>query len=170
MVVVAESKQPKGVSLQTIKKALGARGLDIVKFNRRINQAIKELVNEGKIVQVKGIGASGTFKLSKKDPSKSKSTSALTKPSVRKSVNLKVRDIKAGAPKKDEKKKKDNKKHTAKKPAEGKSSAKKSPRMAEKKRSVKPSPKKSGKVTTKKQKGTQRKSAVSSKTLGKGKK
>lgn len=182
--ILSESKQRKGTSGYTIKKILEGKGVDVKKLNGRINVALKRLVLNGTIVQVSGIGASGSFRLPKKESSKSKSKNVLGKSPARKSVGKKVRVKTASTPKKDKKKKKEDKKKNkrpaakkaaAKKPAAKKSAAKKSPKKPEQKRRAKPSPKKSGKVTPKKQersqkKVAQRKSATSRKTSGKGKK
>uniref|UniRef100_A0A3Q0RXG4 Histone H1 n=1 Tax=Amphilophus citrinellus TaxID=61819 RepID=A0A3Q0RXG4_AMPCI len=61
--VVTASKERKGVSLAALKKALAAGGYDVEKNNARVKIAIKSLVSKGTLVQLKGIGASGSFKL-----------------------------------------------------------------------------------------------------------
>ncbi len=63
---VSASKERSGVSLAALKKALAAGGYDVEKKNSRVKLAIKSLVTKGTLVQVKGTGASGSFKLSKK--------------------------------------------------------------------------------------------------------
>uniref|UniRef100_A0A673MY17 Histone H1 n=1 Tax=Sinocyclocheilus rhinocerous TaxID=307959 RepID=A0A673MY17_9TELE len=62
---VSASKERSGVSLAALKKALAAGGYDVEKKNSRIKLAIKSLVTKGTLVQVKGTGASGSFKLNK---------------------------------------------------------------------------------------------------------
>ncbi|XP_016307151.1 histone H1-like [Sinocyclocheilus anshuiensis] len=62
---VSASKERSGVSLAALKKALAAVGYDVEKKNSRIKLAIKSLVTKGNLVQVKGTGASGSFKLNK---------------------------------------------------------------------------------------------------------
>ncbi|XP_017520905.3 histone H1.2-like [Manis javanica] len=64
--VVAASKERSGVSLAALKKALAATGYDVEKNNSRIKLGLKSLVNKGTLVQTKGTGASGSFKLNKK--------------------------------------------------------------------------------------------------------
>ncbi|XP_006872867.1 PREDICTED: histone H1.3-like [Chrysochloris asiatica] len=63
---VAASKERSGVSLAALKKALAAAGYDVEKNNSRIKLGLKSLVNKGTLVQTKGTGASGSFKLNKK--------------------------------------------------------------------------------------------------------
>ncbi|EPY83087.1 histone H1.3 [Camelus ferus] len=63
---VAASKERNGVSLAALKKALAAAGYDVEKNNSRIKLGLKSLVSKGTLVQTKGTGASGSFKLNKK--------------------------------------------------------------------------------------------------------
>ncbi|NXT17500.1 H110 protein, partial [Syrrhaptes paradoxus] len=63
---VSASKERKGLSLAALKKALAAGGYDVEKNNSRIKLGLKSLVSRGTLVQTKGIGASGSFRLSKK--------------------------------------------------------------------------------------------------------
>ncbi|CAB3236290.1 unnamed protein product [Arctia plantaginis] len=57
-------KSRKGVSLQAIKKYLTEKyNVDTEKINYIIKKYIKKAVEEGTIIQTKGIGASGSFKL-----------------------------------------------------------------------------------------------------------
>ncbi|XP_032194287.1 histone H1.4-like [Mustela erminea] len=60
------SKERSGVSLAVLKKALAAAGYDMEKNNSRIKLGLKSLVSKGTLVQTKGTGASGSFKLNKK--------------------------------------------------------------------------------------------------------
>ncbi|NXP36218.1 H110 protein, partial [Leiothrix lutea] len=82
---VSASKERKGLSLAALKKALAAGGYDVEKNNSRIKLGLKSLVSKGTLVQTRGIGASGSFRLSKKpgeakeEASKKKKTAA-TKP------------------------------------------------------------------------------------------
>ncbi|EHH52779.1 Histone H1.1 [Macaca fascicularis] len=62
----SSSKERGGVSLAAFKKALAAAGYDVEKNNSRIKLGIKSLVSKGTLVQTKGTGASGSFKLNKK--------------------------------------------------------------------------------------------------------
>ncbi|XP_006048090.3 histone H1.1 [Bubalus bubalis] len=63
---VSSSKERSGVSLAALKKALAAAGYDVEKNNSRIKLGLKSLVGKGTLVQTKGTGASGSFKLNKK--------------------------------------------------------------------------------------------------------
>ncbi|KAL8176671.1 UNVERIFIED_CONTAM: hypothetical protein K2H54_037412 [Gekko kuhli] len=63
---VAASKERNGVSLAALKKVLAAAGYDVEKNNSRIKLGLKSLVGKGTLVQTKGTGASGSFKLNKK--------------------------------------------------------------------------------------------------------
>ncbi|XP_051851640.1 histone H1.4-like [Antechinus flavipes] len=63
---VEASKERSGVSLAALKKALAAAGYDVEKNNSRIKLGLKSLVSKGTLVQTKGTGASGSFKLNKK--------------------------------------------------------------------------------------------------------
>ncbi|XP_016388591.1 histone H1-like [Sinocyclocheilus rhinocerous] len=63
---VSASKERSGVSLAALKKALAAEGYDVEKNNSRVKIAVKSLVTKGTLVQTKGTGASGSFKLNKK--------------------------------------------------------------------------------------------------------
>lgn len=49
-----------------IKKALAAGGYDVEKNKARVKVALMSLVKKGTLVQTKGTGASGSFKMSKK--------------------------------------------------------------------------------------------------------
>ncbi|KAK2914437.1 hypothetical protein Q8A67_002836 [Cirrhinus molitorella] len=112
---VSASKERSGVSLAALKKALAAGGYDVEKNNSRVKIAIKSLVTKGTLVQVKGTGASGSFKLNKKQ------------------AETKKKPAKKAAPK--------AKKPAAKKPA----AAKKPKSAAAKKPAAKKSPKKAKK-------------------------
>ncbi|XP_045073648.1 histone H1-like [Coregonus clupeaformis] len=63
---VTASKERSGVSLAALKKTLAAGGYDVEKNNSRVKIAVKSLVTKGTLVQTKGTGASGSFKLNKK--------------------------------------------------------------------------------------------------------
>ncbi|XP_028450710.1 histone H1-like [Perca flavescens] len=132
---VTEAKDRKGTSLPAIKKTLATKGIDLDKSNKRINTAVKKLVTDGKLVQNKGIGASGSFKLPKAQPKTAKAV---------KKTPVKVKKPAAKSPqKKTAVKKTAVKKTAAKKPAAKKPAAKKSPvKKAAKKPAVKSTPKK----------------------------
>ncbi|KAM9841342.1 uncharacterized protein ACBR49_014817 [Aulostomus maculatus] len=132
---VAASKERSGVSLVALKKALAIGGYDVEKNKSRIKVALKNLVVKGILEQVKGTGASGSFKVSKKSEPKAKN-------SVKKTVKK--------APVKAKKPTAAKKPPTAKKPkaAAKKVAAKKSPKKAAKSTAAKKatkSPKKANK-------------------------
>ncbi|XP_038624298.1 histone H1.4-like [Tachyglossus aculeatus] len=80
---VAASKERNGVSLAALKKALAAAGYDVEKNNSRIKLGLKNLVAKGTLVQTKGTGASGSFKINKKaagSEGKAKKPAAVAKP------------------------------------------------------------------------------------------
>lgn len=92
---VAASKERGGVSAAALKKALAAAGYDVEKNKARVRIAIRSLVANGTLVQLKGTGASGSYKMSKKpaEPKakttkkaapKSKKTAATRKPAPKK--------------------------------------------------------------------------------------
>ncbi|XP_036309024.1 histone H1t [Pipistrellus kuhlii] len=62
------SQERAGMSLAALKKVLAAAGYDVDKNNSRIKLVLKSLVSKGTLVQTKGTGASGSFRLSKKAP------------------------------------------------------------------------------------------------------
>uniref|UniRef100_A0A8C4RE16 Histone H1 n=1 Tax=Erpetoichthys calabaricus TaxID=27687 RepID=A0A8C4RE16_ERPCA len=63
---VSASKERHGLSLAGLKKALAAGGYDVEKNNARVKLAVKSLVSKGALVQTRGTGASGSFKINKK--------------------------------------------------------------------------------------------------------
>uniref|UniRef100_A0A8P0SFQ2 H1.6 linker histone, cluster member n=2 Tax=Canis lupus familiaris TaxID=9615 RepID=A0A8P0SFQ2_CANLF len=66
MEALSVSQERAGMSLAALKKALAAAGYDVEKNNSRIKLCLKSLVSKGTLVQTKGTGASGSFKLNKK--------------------------------------------------------------------------------------------------------
>ncbi|XP_067878394.1 histone H1-like [Heterodontus francisci] len=114
---VAECSVRSGMSLQAIKKALRVKGVDVEKSKFQIKQSIKRLVAKDFLVQTKGTGASGTFKITKqekkgnktakKSPGKkivakkvSSKKTAAKKVSSKKTAAKKVSSKKAATPKK----------------------------------------------------------------------
>lgn len=71
---ISSLKERRGSSLAAIKKYVAANfKVDIVRLAPFIRKYLKKAVVDGKLVQVKGTGASGSFKLSqaaKKEPKK----------------------------------------------------------------------------------------------------
>uniref|UniRef100_UPI00398EFBCA histone H1-like n=1 Tax=Pristiophorus japonicus TaxID=55135 RepID=UPI00398EFBCA len=141
--VVADGSDRKGMSLAAIKKALAAKGVDVEKRGSQIRFSIKRNVTNGFLVQTKGTGASGSFKVAKKE-NQGKVGRKVKKPAAKKSP------AKKPAAKKSPAKKPAAKKSPAKKPAAKKSSTKKpaAKKSPAKKTAAKKSPAK--KTSTKK--------------------
>ncbi|CAL8385551.1 unnamed protein product [Gadus morhua 'NCC'] len=117
---VSASKERSGVSLPALKKSLAAAGYDVEKNNSRVKVAVKSLVAKGTLIQTKGTGASGSFKVSKeaKKPAAKKAAA----PKVKKPAVKKPAAVKKATPKK-------AKKPAAKKPVSAKKATpKKAPR------------------------------------------
>merc|ERR1712242_380340 len=127
-------KEPKGSSGPAIQKYIAANyKVDIVKLSPFIRKALKSLVEKKKLVQTKGTGASGSFKLNKeakkvtakktaKPPKKAK------KPAAKKAAKKPAGEKKAKAPKKPKSPKKakaPKKAKSPKKPAAKKAAPKK---------------------------------------------
>ncbi|XP_072345701.1 histone H1-like [Scyliorhinus torazame] len=142
--IVAESGDRKGISLQAIKKALRSKGVDVDKRGAQIKQSVRRELAKGALAQVKGTGASGSFKIVKKTTGgKLRQTVAGKKPSVKKPAA-----------------KKSPKKTAATKTSVKKPAAKKSPKKpAAKKSPKKPAAKKSPKKPAAKKAATPKKSA-----------
>ncbi len=108
---VAASNERKGVSLAALKKALAGGGYDVEKNNSRVKIALKSLVKKGALVQTKGTGASGSFKVSKKPAAKKPVKKVVAKPkkpaakkAAAKVAKPKKAAVKKPAPKKSPKK------------------------------------------------------------------
>ncbi|XP_041839038.1 histone H1-like isoform X2 [Melanotaenia boesemani] len=143
---VAESKERKGMSLAALKKVLAGKGVDVSKANKRINTAVTKLVSKGTLSQTKGTGASGSFKLAKKEPKVAKPAKKV---------------VKKKAPAKAKKPAAAKKTTAAKKPAAKKAAVKKSPKKAPAKKAVKKvAAKKSPKKPAAKKPKTAKKPAV----------
>ncbi|XP_024061624.2 histone H3.v1-like [Terrapene carolina triunguis] len=131
---VSASKERKGLSLAALKKVLAAGGYDVEKNNSRIKLGLKSLVSKGILVQTKGTGASGSFKLNKKPGEikekapKKKPAAKPKKPAAKKPASASKKPKKAAAVKKSPKK--------AKKPAA--SAAKKAAKSPKKAKPAKP--------------------------------
>ncbi|CAL9685037.1 unnamed protein product [Knipowitschia caucasica] len=139
---IAESKERKGISVAAVKKALAAKGVDVVKANKRINNTLKRMVLNGVVSQTKGTGASGSFKLAAKEakPKTAKKAPAKAKkPAAKKATTPKKKVVKkAKSPAK-----KAAKKPAAKSPKKvAKKPAAKSPKKVAKKPAKKVTPKK----------------------------
>ncbi|KAL7838791.1 hypothetical protein AOLI_G00271950 [Acnodon oligacanthus] len=129
---VSQSKERSGVSLAALKKALAAGGYDVDKNKSRVKIAVKSLVTKGTLVQTKGTGASGSFKLNKKQAEPKKKVAKKAAPKAKKAAVKKPAAAKKP------------KKVAAKKPAAAKKSPKKAKKPAAAKKVAK-SPKKAKK-------------------------
>uniref|UniRef100_A0A8C8R5S2 H15 domain-containing protein n=1 Tax=Pelusios castaneus TaxID=367368 RepID=A0A8C8R5S2_9SAUR len=131
---VSASKERRGLSLAALKKVLAAGGYDVEKNNSRIKLGLKSLVSKGILVQTKGTGASGSFKLNKKPGEikekapKKKAAAKPKKPAAKKPASAAKKPKKAAAVKKSPKK--------AKKPAA--SAVKKAAKSPRKVKAAKP--------------------------------
>ena len=132
---VGALKERKGSSKQAIEKYVCANYKVGTKYNGPLKIAIRKLVENGDLTQVKGKGASGSFKIAKVEKPAKKVVAK--KPAAKKAPAKKAPAKKAPA-----------KKTAAKKPAAKKPPAKKSP--VKKAPAKKTAPKKVVKKTTKK--------------------
>ncbi|XP_059361680.1 histone H1-like [Carassius carassius] len=78
---VSASKERTGVSLAALKKALAAGSYDVDKKNVSVNSHIKLAII---LLQVKGTGASGSFKISKKQNETKKNPAKKATPKAKK--------------------------------------------------------------------------------------
>merc|ERR1712088_1234021 len=110
-------KERKGSSLAAIKKYIGTNyKADPVKMSVFIKKALKSGVEKKTILQVKGVGASGSFKLAKPKPKKK--VAAKSKPAAAKKATPKKKVEKSKSAKPSAKPKKPvAKKAASKKPA-----------------------------------------------------
>uniref|UniRef100_UPI00358E1B37 histone H1.11L-like n=1 Tax=Myxine glutinosa TaxID=7769 RepID=UPI00358E1B37 len=74
--VVGSSKERNGMSLVALKKALGVDGYILHRNSVRVNTAVKRLLASGKLVQTRGTGAAGSFKLHKEKSAKVKKSTS----------------------------------------------------------------------------------------------
>ena len=134
---ISNLKERKGSSLAAIKKYVVANyKVDAAKIAPFIRRFLKKAVADGKLVQTKGTGASGSFKLSKVKEEKPKKV-AKKKPAAKKPAAKK--DKKAKTPKKAAKK--------AKTPKKSAKSPKKTEKKAKKPKAAKPKKPKAKKAT-----------------------
>uniref|UniRef100_A0A3Q1ILV0 H15 domain-containing protein n=1 Tax=Anabas testudineus TaxID=64144 RepID=A0A3Q1ILV0_ANATE len=95
---VSASTERGGVSLVSLKKALKAGGYDVVKNKARILIAIRRLVSNKKLLQTKGTGASGSFKLNKNPPTpRKKKVVKKKKPGAKKVRRTSIKKTAGGA-------------------------------------------------------------------------
>ena len=144
---IAALKDRKGSSLSAIKKYIAATyKVDVVKLAPFIRRYLKKAVTDGKLNQVKGTGASGSFKLAKAaaEEKKPKAKKAATKKPAAKKAAKK-------SPKKAAKKPAAKKAKTPKKEKKAKKPAAAKPKKPKAKKATK-SPKKAAKKPAKKSK------------------
>ncbi|KAK5889578.1 hypothetical protein CesoFtcFv8_015571 [Champsocephalus esox] len=112
---VTASKERKGISYVALKKELAVKGIDNA---NQVKRAVKKLVENGALVQVKGSGASGSFKATKpaekpkkvakkpavkaKKPAAAAKKPAAKKPAAKKAITKSPKKVaaKKAAPKK----------------------------------------------------------------------
>ena len=139
---IAALKDRKGSSLPAIKKYVAATyKVDVVKLAPFIRRYLKKAVEDGKLSQVKGSGASGSFKLAKAAKEEKKPKKVVKKPAAKKSPKKAAK--KPAAKKAAKKAKTPKKEKKAKKPAAAK------PKKPKAKKATK-SPKKVAKKPAKK--------------------
>ena len=136
---IAELKERKGSSRQAIEKYIAANYKVGPKYTGPMKQALKKGVEKGTLVQTKGVGASGSFKIAKPEPEKK---AAVKKPAAKKTTTKKTT-------KKAPAKKAATKNTTTKKPAAKKAATKKAPAKKAASPKKKAPAKKAGKVTKK---------------------
>ena len=134
---ITSLKDRKGSSLAAIKKYIAANyKVDIAKLAPFVRRYLKKAVADGKLNQVKGSGASGSFKLAKVVAEKKEKKPAAKKPAA--------------------------KKPAAKKPAAKKPTTKKTPKKAAKKATTPKKEKKAKKPASSKPKKPKAKTATKS--------
>lgn len=159
---IKELKDRKGSSLQAIKKYIGSMyNVDGEKFAPFIKRYLKSAVTSGAVVQTKGKGASGSFKLSV-----SKGTESKTK--IQRAV--KATEPKSSKSPKSPKKSVEKKTTAARKPATAKSPAKKSEATKKAEIAKKPAAKKSPAKTEKPAKPEKKAPSETTKAISKSKK
>uniref|UniRef100_A0AAV2MTJ9 H15 domain-containing protein n=1 Tax=Knipowitschia caucasica TaxID=637954 RepID=A0AAV2MTJ9_KNICA len=112
---IAESKERKGVSVAAVKKALAAKGVDVVKANKRINNTLKRMVLNGVKKVVKK--AKSPAKKAVKKPAAKSPKKVAKKPAAKSPKKVAKKPAKKVTPKKPKAVKKSPKKAAAKKAA-----------------------------------------------------
>ncbi|XP_054480273.1 histone H1-like [Anoplopoma fimbria] len=147
---VAASKGRSGISYVAVKKYMAAEGYDVKQNSAHVKRAVKKLLAGGALVQLKGSGATGSFKAAKPDEKPKKAVKkTVAKPAVKKPAVKKPAAKKAAAVAKKPKAKTTPKK--AKKPATAKNTSVKKLTKSPKKKPVKKAetPKKAAKKVVK---------------------
>ncbi|XP_072025606.1 uncharacterized protein [Amphiura filiformis] len=95
---IAGLKERGGSSLPAIKKYIAANyKCDVAKLNTYIKAAIRNGVAKGTLVQVKGKGASGSFRLGKRSPDAAQAKAKRAKAAQRKKAAVQKRKAKRAA-------------------------------------------------------------------------
>lgn len=97
--VIRCSGNKRGTSVVAIKKDLRGQGVDVKKYNTRINRAIVKLRDNGDLVQVRGRGASGSYRLSAKTKDAKPRTAKPRRSASRKPAGSKPRSRKPASSK-----------------------------------------------------------------------
>lgn len=142
---VSASKERGGVSLVALKKTLAAGGYDVSKNKARVKAAIRRLLAKGDLIQATGKGASGSFKINKKQAVAKRKTTVKKKKSATKAKKPAAKKRKRAAAKKSAGPKKSPKKAKKKRAAVKKT---RSPRKAKKPKAKKVKTLKSKRKTT----------------------
>ena len=132
---VKELKDRKGSSLAAIKKHIAANNkVDVAKLAPFIKKFLKKAVADGKLLQVKGTGAAGSFKLAKpvKEEKPKKAKAAPKKKATPKKAAAKKPKAAKKTPKKAAKPKKEKKVKTPKTAKPKKPSVKKATKSPKK--------------------------------------
>ena len=139
---ITNLKERTGSSRQAIIKYVEANNKVSDNANVHIKLALKRAVAAGKLIQTKGTGASGSFKVAKAEPKKKKP--AAKKPAAKKTATKKA-PKKSPAKKKPAAKKAPKKTPTKKKPAAKKTAKKVAAKKPAAKKAAKKTPKKAAK-------------------------
>merc|ERR1712025_1507421 len=98
LAAVKALKERNGSSLPAIKKYIAANyKVDTVKLAPFIKKALKSMVEKKELIQVKGKGASGSFKAPKVEKAEKKPKAAKKKPAAKKAAEKKAKPAKKAA-------------------------------------------------------------------------
>lgn len=144
---ITSLKERGGSSLQAIKKHIGSHHkVDLERLTPFIRKYLKSAVASGSLVQTKGKGANGSFKLSASGQKTKEGVKKAKKP--KKETASTPKKPKSAAVKKAAKPKAEKKKPAAKKPAAKKPAKPKTPKKPKAKAAAKPKPPKAKKAKT----------------------
>ncbi|XP_022625942.1 histone H1-like [Seriola dumerili] len=112
---VAASRERSGVSSAALKKSLTAIGYDVDKNKARVRTVIRGLVAKGTLVQIRGTGACGSYKINKNAETNAKIPAKMAAPVAAKKLAAKTSPKKVNKPEAAKKAAKSPKKVAAKK-------------------------------------------------------